>query len=166
MKKISLSIFVALLAVSMAVPASAAKITLDGKYTNEWEYVDGNITPNNLLDDQELTLNLSITEGEMFKAYLPLTVTTELRKLDNPDNPFKPISDRGLQISLGSKWYVSFVSEEASVWASKNDADGYKFAAVGDPMGIGNKVNLTIVILLKMDGWQIYHINQKDLTTR
>ena len=71
MKKISLSIFVALLAVSMAVPASAAKITLDGKYTNEWEYVDGNITPNNLLDNQELELNLSITEGEMFKAYLP-----------------------------------------------------------------------------------------------
>ena len=113
MKKISLSIFVALLAVSMTVPASAAKITLDGKYTNEWEYVDGNITPNNLLDDQELTLNLSITEGEMFKAYLPLTVTTELREFENPENPYKPIKDRGLQISLGSKWYVSFVSEEA-----------------------------------------------------
>ena len=152
MKKISLSIFVALLAVSMAVPASAAKITLDGKYTNEWEYVDGNITPNNLLDNQELELNLSITEGEMFKAYLPLTVTTELREFENPENPYKPIKDRGLQISLGSKWYVSFVSEEASVWASKNDADGYKFAAVGDPMGIGNKVNLTIGDFIK-NGW-------------
>ena len=54
MKKISLSIFVALLAAMVAVPASAAKITVDGLYTNEWTYADGNIEPNNLFENQKL----------------------------------------------------------------------------------------------------------------
>ncbi len=139
MKKISLSIFVALLAVSMAVPASAAKLTVDGKYTNKWTYVDGNIEPSNLFDNQELALNLTLTEGEMFKAYLPLKFTTKMNQKENT---------RGIQIGMTNKWYISFVSDEASVWASQNKADGYKFAKVGDPMGIGNNVNLSIGSLI------------------
>ena len=131
MKKISLSIFVALLAAMVAVPASAAKITVDGLYTNDWTYADGNIEPNNLFENQKLELNLTITEGDMFKAYLPLEFTTSSK-----------VNDKWhLGVGMDSDWYISFTSENASAWASKNDADGYEFSAVGDPMGIGNKIS-------------------------
>ncbi len=121
MKKISLSIFVALLAAMVAVPASAAKITVDGLYTNEWTYADGNITPNNLFENQKLELNLTITEGDMFKAYLPLEFTTAQN--------ITPNKNWSLGVGMDSDWYIAFTSENASAWASKNDADGYEFEA-------------------------------------
>ena len=95
MKKISLSVLAALMAVTVAVPASAAKITVGGSYENSWSYVNSNITPNNLFDNQKLSLNLTIEEGDMFKAYMPLSFTTPVVG-----------SSRGINFTLGSKWYV------------------------------------------------------------
>jgi len=131
MKKISLSVLAALMAVTVAVPASAAKITVGGSYENSWSYVNSNIEPNNLFDNQKLSLNLTIEEGDMFKAYMPLSFTTPVVG-----------SSRGIGFTLGNGWYVSFVSEEASVWASANGAKGYKFEAVGDPLGIGKNITI------------------------
>lgn len=153
MKKISLSIFVALLAAMVAVPASAAKITVDGLYTNEWTYADGNITPNNLFENQKLELNLTITEGDMFKAYLPLEFTTAQAITTN--------EKWSLGVGMDSDWYIAFTSENASAWASKNDADGYEFKAFNDPLGIGKNITAKSIMDLSNNTGKLVNINDK-----
>ena len=153
MKKISLSIFVALLAAIVAVPASAAKITVDGLYTNEWTYADGNITPNNLFENQKLELNLTITEGDMFKAYLPLEFTTAQAITTN--------EKWSLGVGMDSDWYIAFTSENASAWASKNAASGYKFEAFKDPLGIGKNITAKSIMDLSNNTGKLVNINDK-----
>ena len=153
MKKISLSIFVALLAAIVAVPASAAKITVDGLYTNEWTYADGNITPNNLFENQKLELNLTITEGNMFKAYLPLEFTTAQAITNN--------EKWSLGVGMHSDWYIAFTSENASAWASKNAAAGYKFEAFKDPLGIGKNITAKSIMDLSNNTGKLVNINDK-----
>lgn len=156
MKKISLSIFVALLAAMVAVPASAAKITVDGLYTNEWTYADGNIDPNNLFENQKLELNLTITEGDMFKAYLPLEFTTAQN--------ITPNKKWSLGVGMDSDWYIAFTSENASAWASKNDADGYEFEAFKDPLGIGKNITASSIVSFSNKTGMLNNFNDKKLS--
>ena len=156
MKKISLSIFVALLAAMVAVPASAAKITVDGLYTNEWTYADGNIDPNNLFENQKLELNLTITEGDMFKAYLPLEFTTAQN--------ITPNKNWSLGVGMDSDWYIAFTSENASAWASKNDADGYEFEAFKDPLGIGKNITASSIVSFSNKTGMLNNFNDKKLS--
>lgn len=152
MKKISLSIFVALLAAMVAVPASAAKITVDGLYTNDWTYKDGDINPNNLFENQKLELNLTITEGDMFKAYLPLEFKT--------DKVLKENEKWALGVGMDSDWYIAFTSENASAWASQNDADGYEFEAFKDPLGIGKNIKGSSLTSLSNNTGMLENIGQ------
>ena len=153
MKKISLSIFVALLAAMVAVPASAAKITVDGLYTNDWTYKDGDIEPNNLFKNQKLELNLTITEGDMFKAYLPLEFTTSVE--------VDPNKKWHLGVGMDSDWYIAFTSENASAWASQNDADGYEFEAFKDPLGIGKNIKAKSIMDLSNNTGKLVNIDDK-----
>lgn len=130
MKKNLTIIAIALLVLAMAIPASAASLSLDGEYTAEFKYMhrggeSGYDTwePSSLESTGKLQLNLTFKEGEGIVAYLPLTATL-IEYGDVPD------------IEVGS-WYFEYNTAPWAFWASKNDEDNEKqFESLGDPLGL------------------------------
>ena len=131
MKKNLTIIAIALLVLAMAIPASAASLSLDGALSAEFKYKhyvvedDENDTwkPSALECAGKLELNLTFKEGEGIVAYLPLTATMD-------QYWYHPV------IEVGS-WYFSYATAPWAFWASKNDEDNAKqFASLGDPLGL------------------------------
>jgi hypothetical protein len=127
MKKNLTIIAIALLVLAMAIPASAASLSLKGEYSAKFTFdyaASGETwTPDILGADanHKLKLNLTFTEGESIVAYLPLTMTN---------------FGATPSLAIGS-WYFSYDTAPWAFWVSKNDADNAKkFASLGDPMGI------------------------------
>ena len=65
MKKTNWAVLTAALVAMATVPASAAKLTVNGTLTNYWEYENSDLIPNGLLQNMELEVKLGITEGDM-----------------------------------------------------------------------------------------------------
>jgi len=135
MKKNLTVIAIALVALVMAIPASAASLSLKGEYsaafTFDYAAAGETWTPDKLGEaaDHKLKLNLTFTEGESIVAYLPLTMT----KFGATPS-----------LAIGS-WYFSYNTAPWAFWVSKNDAyNAKKFASLGDPLGI--------VAAAKLDG--------------
>ncbi len=129
MKKNLTIIAVALLVLAMAIPASAASLSLSGEYSAvfTFDYAEAHgetWLPSKLgeVADHKLKLNLTFKEGESLVAYLPLTLTK-----------FATVEPA---LALGS-WYFSYDTAPWAFWVSKNDAyNAKKFASLGDPLGI------------------------------
>lgn len=131
MKKNLTIIVAALLVAAMAIPASASKLTLGGEYNAGWTYDAGEWNPTNLGDASSLDLELTFTEGESIVAYLPLTI-----------EPFVGSPE----VALGN-WYFSYGATPFSFWVSNNNSyNDKKFAALGDPLGIGAKLGGGVVL--------------------
>ncbi|MDD4336409.1 MAG: hypothetical protein PHH46_03320, partial [Firmicutes bacterium] len=134
MKKNLAIVIAALIVAAMAIPASAATLTLDGEYSASWEYDTRVWSPTNLADASTLELNLTFTEGESIVAYLPLTV-----------EPFVGAPEVG----VGS-WYFSYETAPFAFWVSPNDRwNDKQFAALGDPLGIGAALGGGVVLNAK-----------------
>jgi len=136
LKKNLTIVIAALIVAAMAIPASAAELTLKGAYEAEWTYDTRVWDPTNLADASTLKLNLEFTEGESIVAYLPLTV--------------KPFVGEP-KVTAGS-WYFSYESAPFAFWVSPNDPwNEKKFAALGDPLGIGATLGKGIVLNARGD---------------
>lgn len=151
MKKNLAIVIAALIVAAMAIPASAAKLTLDGEYSASWKYDTRVWTPTNLADASTLELNLTFTEGESIVAYLPLTV-----------EPFVGTPEVGL-----GNWYFSYETAPFAFWVSNNASKNTKkFAALGDPLGIGAALGGGVVLNAKGDilgvGLDIYAAGLAD----
>ena len=134
MKKNLTIVIAALIVAAMAIPASAAKLTLSGAYSAGWTYDTRVWTPTNLAEASKLTLKLEFTEGESIVAYLPLTV--------------KPFVGEP-EVAVGS-WYFSYATAPFSFWVSPNDPwNAKQFSALGDPLGIGAKLGGGVVLNAK-----------------
>ena len=135
MKKNLTIVIAALIVAAMAIPASAAKLTLDGEYSASWKYDTRVWTPTNLVEASELTLNLTFTEGESIVAFLPLTVTSFAS------------ADAVAPLVKAGNWYFSYETAPFAFWVSNNDSKNTKkFAALGDPLGIGAALGKGIVL--------------------
>lgn len=127
MKKTNWAVLTAALVVMATVPASAAKLTVNGTLTNYWEYEDSDLIPNGLLQNMELEVKLGITEGDMMlKLQVPF-------KLDG----FQSSND-ALKVAVDDGWYLDFTTNSLAASLSDAKDDVHKFEAVGDPMGLGN----------------------------
>ncbi len=136
MKKNLTIIAIALLVLAMAIPASAATLSLKGEYsavfTFDYAAAGETWTPDILGEDakHKLALNLTFTEGESIVAYLPLTLTK--------------FATATPALALGN-WYFSYNTAPWAFWASNNaSTNAKKFASLGDPLGI--------VAAAKLDG--------------
>jgi len=122
-----------LIVAAIAIPASAATITYGGefgaKFTHSFSGTEV-FNPVTLAEGAYLTLNLTFKEGDKAVAYLPLTL-----------QPFAPAA----AVAVGN-WYAAFNSAPVSFWASNNaSTNAYKFAALGDPLGIAAKLSSSLV---------------------
>lgn len=127
MKKTNWAVLTAALVAMATVPASAAKLTVNGTLTNYWEYENSDLIPNGLLQNMELEVKLGITEGDMMlKLQVPF-------KLDG----FQSSSD-ALKVAVDDGWYLDFTTNSLAASLSDTKDDVHKFEAVGDPMGLGN----------------------------
>ena len=127
MKKTNWAVLTAALVAMATVPASAAKLTVNGTLTNYWEYEDSDLIPNGLLQNMELAVKLGITEGDMMlKLQVPF-------KLDGFQS-----SNSTLKVAVDDGWYLDFTTNSLAASLSDAKDDVHKFEAVGDPMGLGN----------------------------
>lgn len=130
MKKNLILVLATIALVAMAIPASAATLTLSGKYTADFTYdwTTANTefwSPTTLAGASKLALNLTFKEGDAITAYLPLTVKPFI-------GAFAP--------TVGS-WYFAYDAAPAKFWVSKGDSyNAKKFASLGDPLGIAAKL--------------------------
>lgn len=118
---------------AIAIPASAATITYGGefgaKFTHSFSGTEV-FNPVTLAEGAYLKLNLTFKEGDKAVAYLPLTL-----------EPFAPAA----AVKVGN-WYAAFNSAPVSFWASNNNTyNAYKFASMGDPLGIAAKLSSSLV---------------------
>lgn len=140
MKKNLTIIAIALLVMAMAIPASAASLSLKGEYSGKFTY-DNALgfefwSPLALEDAATLKLNLTFKEGDKAAAYLPLTAKLILVKLVDEEDPENPELVLMPKFDVGS-WYFAYDTAPWSFWASKNDAyNAKKFASLGDPLGL------------------------------
>lgn len=127
MKKTNWAVLTAALVAMATVPASAAKLTVNGTLTNYWEYENSDLIPNGLLQNMELEVKLGITEGDMMlKLQVPF-------KLDG----FQSSND-ALKVAVDDGWYLDFTTNSLAASLSDAKDDVHKFEAVGDPIGLGN----------------------------
>lgn len=127
MKKTNWAVLTAALVAMATVPASAAKLTVNGTLTNYWEYENSDLIPNGLLQNMELAVKLGITEGDMMlKLQIPF-------KLDGFQS-----SNSTLKVAVDDGWYLDFTTNSLAASLSDAKDDVHKFEAVGDPMGLGN----------------------------
>jgi hypothetical protein len=134
MKKNLTIIAIALLVLAMAIPASAASLSLDGEYSGKFTYDNALETefwsPQALQDAATLKLNLTFKEGDNAVAYLPLTANLILVEFLDESTALMP------KFGIGS-WYFAYDTAPWAFWASKNDSkNAKKFASLGDPLGL------------------------------
>lgn len=127
MKKTNWAVLTAALVAMATVPASAAKLTVNGTLTNYWEYENSDLIPNGLLQNMELEVKLGITEGDMM---LNLQVPFKLDGFQS--------SNDALKVAVNDGWYLDFTTNSLAASLSDAKDDVHKFEAVGDPMGLGN----------------------------
>jgi hypothetical protein len=120
---------------AMATSASAATVTYTGEYgatfTHSFSSGTEVFSPIKLAEAAYIKLNLTFKETDKIVAYLPLTI-----------KPFAPAPT----VAVGTKWYAAFNSSPVSFWASDNNSSNtYKFASLGDPLGIAYEISSGLV---------------------
>ena len=128
MRKFKWAVLTAALVGMVTVPASAAKITINGSLTNYWTYEDSDLKPNDLLENVKLNVQLGVTEGDIT---LKLNVPFNLAGLGE-DKVMKAIFDDG--------WYLDLNTSMLNLSFSDAKDDLHKFEPVNDPMGLGNNL--------------------------
>jgi len=146
MKKNLTIIAIALVVLAMAVPASAASLSLTGKAVAgfKYDYSSGNEAWNfeTLATNSRLELKLTFKEGDKITAYLPLVVRPVLGT---------PTIYSAHELDLGGGWYFAYDSAPVAFWVSSNDADNVKqWAPLGDPMKVVN--DMPAGVLLNVNG--------------
>lgn len=140
MKKNLIIVVAAMIVAAMVVPASAAQLTLSGKYsasfTYDWTTANTEFwSPTTLADASTMRLNLTFKEGDAITAYLPLYV-----------KPF--IGSPSVSVDPDIYWYFSYAADPINFWVSDNNAGNGNpkvFAPLGDPLGIGAEISSSLV---------------------
>jgi len=162
MKKNLTIIAVALLILAMAIPASAASLSLGGKAVAAFSYdfKGGNEVWNyEALDyNSRLELNLTFKEGDAITAYLPLVVRPFV------GNPVVRLASD----HLGNPgWYFAYDSAPWSFFVSQNDSNNKKqWEPLGDPMKVVN--DMPAVVLVNAKGQMLgasFNLYSADLGT-
>ncbi len=146
MKKNLTIIAIALVVLAMAVPASAASLSLTGKAVAgfKYDYKSGNEFWNfeTLATNSRLELNLTFKEGDAITAYLPLVVKP-LLGVPEILSAHKALGTAG--------WYFAYDSAPVAFWLSSNDYyNAKKWAPLGDPMKVVHE--MPAVVLLNVSG--------------
>ena len=163
MKKNLTIIAIALVVLAMAVPDSAASLSLTGKAVAgfKYDYKSGNEFWNfeTLATNSRLELNLTFKEGDKITAYLPLIV--------RPVLGFPEII-RADKVNAVGGWYFAYDSAPVAFWLSSNDYyNAKKWAPLGDPMKVVHE--MPAVVLLNVNGEVLganFNLYSADLGTR
>ena len=138
MRKFKWAVLTAALVGMVTVPASAAKITINGSLTNYWTYEDSDLEPNDLLKNVKLNVKLGVTEGDI------------TLKLNVPFNLAGLGEDKVMKAIFDDEWYLDLNTSMLNLSFSDAKDDLHKFEPVNDPMGLGN--NLFDHVVFKLNG--------------
>lgn len=123
MKRSLFIVLAALLALAVAVPASAATLTLGGALQGQW-YLNSGTSQTYSQDYLRLRLNAVLKEGAFTTGEARFTLNMATWAW-----------------SLNDVWYGAWNSKPVAFWVSNNvSANPYRFASLADPLGTAVRV--------------------------